>query len=302
MDDLITTAEAARIAGVGVTSIKRWANEALIRVTRTPGGHRRVSKSELVRFLKSGGHAGGSGMAAVNTGQPKDRDLNGSAPGTTGKRTSGIQPPDLDHRSAAEYWAGTVLAADVFSLQAALLAVRGKLGSWYDTLDEVTLGLRAIGRHWESGKISAMEEHIGTERLARALNTLTDTMPQSPSDPVCLLTCAPGDSHSLALSLLQLCLREAGWSSLWVGMATPIEDLFEVVRSGGIQMVAVSASAASVDSAGLAKFSGLVGAACAESGVHLALGGSGAWPDSPPFGRRFQSFSEFHGHMARLTW
>jgi len=39
-----------------------------------------------------------------------------------------------------------------------------------------------------------------------------------------------------------------------------------------------------------------VGEACREAGVALALGGSGSWPEPPPFGRRFRELTPF------VTW
>ena len=42
MKDYLTTTSAARMAGVGVSSIKRWADDGKLRTVRTPGGHRRL--------------------------------------------------------------------------------------------------------------------------------------------------------------------------------------------------------------------------------------------------------------------
>ena len=47
---LLTTREAARYLGVGTTSVKRWADEGLLRCERTAGGHRRFRLSEIERF------------------------------------------------------------------------------------------------------------------------------------------------------------------------------------------------------------------------------------------------------------
>jgi len=267
METLLTTAEAAQIAGVGVTSIKRWADEDRIRAVRTPGGHRRIVKADLLEFILES--SGGTVPEA--------------APGDAGSR-----------------WATRVLKEDVISLQGSLLQTRGRLGAWYAVVDEVSEGLRELGRRWLNGEISALEEHVGTERLARALASISDAQPRTRAEPVCLLTCPPGEEHTLGLSLLQLCLGEAGWDVLWVGRSTPVEDLSTMVGAGRIQMVAMTVSAAPKDAGSLARFVAEVGSACERKGIPLVVGGSGAWPDPLPYGRRFRSMREFAHFLSEM--
>ena len=54
--------------------------------------------------------------------------------------------------------------------------------------------------------------------------------------------------HTLGLSLLELCLREAGWDSLWIGAPSPTEEVCHTILSQDVSMVAVSASQNIVDS------------------------------------------------------
>jgi excisionase family DNA binding protein len=54
-NELLTTVEAARVAGVGASSVKRWADDGLLSVIRTVGGHRRFDRAALDRFLRSRG-------------------------------------------------------------------------------------------------------------------------------------------------------------------------------------------------------------------------------------------------------
>lgn len=53
VDDLVTTQEAAVIAGVGTSTVKRWADDGLLECVKTPGGHRRYRRASLLALLGS---------------------------------------------------------------------------------------------------------------------------------------------------------------------------------------------------------------------------------------------------------
>jgi excisionase family DNA binding protein len=48
----LTTIEAARILGVAVSSVSKWIDEGKLTAGRTPGGHRRIEREDLVWFLQ----------------------------------------------------------------------------------------------------------------------------------------------------------------------------------------------------------------------------------------------------------
>ena len=48
-----TTHEIARYCGVYPSSVVRWIHEGHLKAHRTPGGHQRVGRGELIRFLKA---------------------------------------------------------------------------------------------------------------------------------------------------------------------------------------------------------------------------------------------------------
>lgn len=59
-EDRLSIGEAARIAGVAVETLRRWANEGRIAVERTPGGQRRFRLAD-VRALSESNATGPAG-------------------------------------------------------------------------------------------------------------------------------------------------------------------------------------------------------------------------------------------------
>jgi excisionase family DNA binding protein len=251
MDDLLSTVDVGRLAGVGPTAVKRWADQGLLACVKTAGGHRRFDRAEVQRFLE--GIRGGAASAMV----------------------------DL------------LLVTDGLGVEARLLTERARLGSWLAVAEMLGSALADLGERWRAGKVTVIQEHLASERLHRALARISDAIPLAPGAPRCLLACAEGDRHALGLSLVELALREAGWNTLWAGQDTPTEDLAAMAGQDSAELIAVSASGASVDAGRLQAQAEVLGKACAEAGVELALGGSGAWPDAPRYGKRFRELAPF---------
>jgi len=97
---VLTTIEAAAIAGVGPSTVKRWADRGLLPVTRTAGGHRRFERGALERLVR-------------------------------GQLASEGDDPALDG------WVHRLLGGARHEVDGALLAARARLGAWYRVADEV---------------------------------------------------------------------------------------------------------------------------------------------------------------------
>jgi hypothetical protein len=111
---------------------------------------------------------------------------------------------------------------------------------------------------------------------------------------VALLACAEGDDHTLGLSLVEVVLREAGWSTRWAGRQIPLPEIDRLLGQGQVGLLAVSASEASADAVGLRRQAEVLGRRCRALGVSLVLGGNGAWPERPRHGVRIRSFGPLH--------
>ena len=261
MDDgtLLTSAEAARIAGVGPSTVKRWADEGVLACVKTPGGHRRIQRAALERLLRA-------------------------------QQPEGLDPPHAT-------WIGSLVSGRRFEVEGLLLGARARLGSWHAVADELGEVLTELGREWEQGRVTIAQEHVASDVLSRALGRIGDGLPTRLEAPLGVLACAEGDDHTLGLSLAELCLREHGWNTLWLGRRTPLPELLRTASAPGVAMVMLSASSSSHDVRKLKAIAKKVGARCRARRIGLALGGAGLWPERPAYGERIKSFQAFHQQL-----
>ncbi len=260
MDELLSTVDVGRLAGVGPTAVKRWADLGMLPCVKTAGGHRRFERRAVQSFLDS------------------------------------IRGP------TSSSFLDLLLHGDGLAVEARLLTERSRLGSWMAVSEMLGGVLAEMGERWRAGRVTILQEHLASERLARSLARVSDALPVQPRAPRCVLACAEGDRHALGLSLVEVALREAGWATLWAGQDTPALALAELARGRGAEMIAVSASSATTDAGGLRSQAGILGEACAASGVALCLGGNGPWPDPPPYGQRFRNIAPFVARARELAF
>ena len=258
--ELLSSSTAARALGVSTTSVKRWADGGLLPCVRTAGKHRRFARATVEQFR--------SALVGL--------------------------PADAPAREGRDPWLVVLVDnPDPHALEGRLLQERAELGSWSAVSDRLGVVLRALGEEWSRGRITVLEEHMASERLERALARVCACQPSRPDAPRALLSTAEGDDHTFGLLLVELSLRELAWSTLFAGRATSTPMILEwLAKQPAVKLVALSASSTSKDRAKLAKQADEVGRACKKHGIQLVLGGAGAWPDSPRYGKRLFRVSE----------
>jgi MerR family transcriptional regulator, light-induced transcriptional regulator len=266
---LLTSAQAAELLGVGPTTVKRWADAGLIACVKTAGKHRRFPRAEVERLL-------------------------GAPPEPMKSAITVVSAPEV--ASWIKRLTGDATAHEV---QAALLAARAQAVGWWQVADSFDPVLRAMGELWSSGQLSVLEEHLASERLARALAATAQSLPTPRGAPKALLAVPEGEEHTLGLSLAELVLREAGWAAPWAGRRTPIAEISGSVRAGQLDAVALSASVM-LSAKQLARQAEQLSEACRAAGIPLLLGGEGAWPERLRGAHRLHRFSQLQQLLRNL--
>lgn len=201
----LTTSAAARLLGVSIATVKRWADASFLRSDVTPGGHRRFHGEDVER-LRGRMQGGGDSL---------DR------------------------------WVGRLLEDPERAVEAALLAERARLGSWIAVAEALGPVIRRIGDAWASGSLCVLDEHVSSARLARVLSRCCERFEPQRTTPRVLLGTPPGEEHTLGLSLVELCMRERGWRAIWVGAGVPMTELASAATRRVVDAIALSASVAS---------------------------------------------------------
>ena len=260
MTKLLTTSEAARIAGVAPSSIKRWAEQNVLPCVRTAGGHRRFELKDLEFFISSNSF-----------------------------ETSHCEGERKDHAEFIQLMVDGKQNAVVGRLYQLL----DEVDAWCNVADAMAPVLAELGTRWASGEISIGQEHMASETLSRAIIQVTSALPTAPQAKRCLLAVAEGDDHELGLRLADLCVRARQWRPVWLGRFTSTQILLDHMKHDKFEVVALSASKYSVEPGNLAGITERLSAACQADGTRLVLGGSGQWPSHHDYAIRLRSFGEF---------
>jgi excisionase family DNA binding protein len=258
---LVTAGEAARRLGVAPITIQRWVDEGSMRARRTVGGHRRIPVAEIRKRLAT------------------------SRSGT-----------DRQHLKA---WLDGLLSGETREVARLLRRARAHGGCWAHVADEVGQVIVELGELWQAGDCSVFEEHMATEALRRATAACAAELPRRRVARRALLTTAPGQRHTLGLSLAELVLAERGWRSIWIGEGPPAEEIPAMVAGLAPDLCIVAASFDAQPKTLRTLQRSLVHA-MSGTGGRLVLAGQARW--SPmKCGYRCRTFSELDSALAELA-
>lgn len=305
----LTTAEAAGLASVAPSTIKRWADLGLLPFARTAGGHRRFERHAVEQVLRGAAdedrgraparlgaprHSSASAeLSAFRTSEtpPQPRARRGSQP------RSSSSSPSATGDLLSQAWVRCLLGARRHEIDGRLLEAHLRLGSWCAVAAELAGALVELGAQWQRGDLTIADEHIASDALVRALARIGDSLPQRLDGPRCLLVSVEHDEHTLGLSLAELCLRELAWTPVWLGRRTPLAEVLRLVEHGDLTAVTITASRVIRDRRLLRSTAVAVGKACQRRGVQLLLGGAARWPEPPPYGHRLHTLADFRQQL-----
>lgn len=213
MKELVTPKQAAQALRVSESSVKRWCDKGVIPTQHTAGGHRRIPVAGLLEFLRG-------------AKQPLVRPEALGLPSNTGSA------PRMLERAAAQMTEALVGGDEVLCRRIALDLYLARLTLSAICDDVLAEAFEKIGDLWECGEAEVYQERRGCEIALRVLHELRALSPAQPEEgPLAIGGAGEGDQYSLATSMAELVLRDAGWRAVSLGDNLPFETLAAAIKA-----------------------------------------------------------------------
>lgn len=209
----LTPKDLAEALGVSESSLKRWADDGVIRVSRTAGGHRRIALADAVRFARESGlqieHPAALGLAEILPSAPE-----GANASTADALFAAFQRDDW--RAARSLVVGAYVAG-------------ASVASLCD--GPIREALRRAGELWQHGSEGIVIEHRAVDTCLQALSFVRALIPAAgPSAPVALGAAIADDPYVLPSLAAALVLADAGFRDVNLGPTMPTQALASAVQ------------------------------------------------------------------------
>lgn len=279
---ILTTRELASAIGVSESSIKRWADEGVIRASRTAGGHRRIALPEAVRFVRET-------QATVLRPELLGLEEPAAAPLPT-------NPADLlfAHLRDGDEPAVHELVRSLSGNGVGVAAiVDGPLRA----------ALERIGELWRHEADGLLIEHRATDIVVRTLNALRVSLPQRSTGLVAVGGAPSGDPYIVPSLAIATALAAEGLRPVNFGPDTPLDSLARAAAWLDPRLVWISFTVAPITRNRIEQVADLA-RTLATSKVDLVIGGQavtpGIFPVLPNL-RVFSSVAEMAAYARTLT-
>ena len=250
--------QAADILQVHQSTVKRWVDDGTIPASKTPGGHRKIALSDLVRLVREKKLP----KVVLNTSL-----LARLAPGV-----------DLLEQPLEALRANLVKAIDSSNPMRVHQTI---LRCFHSGMPIECLGdsvifpvMEEVGRSWNAGQMDVGIEHLATSYIYGALVELRNRL--LPIDgivrPVAIAACPEGDFYQLGNILVETLLLQNGWQVINIGANTPTSTLEQLVERHNPMLVCLTCNHLPNVEKFVTELNGLY-AMADERGVDLFLGG-----------------------------
>ncbi len=259
--------------GVGVSTVKRWTGQGLLKAVKTLGGHRRYRIEDIYEF-------------AWELDLPTDALP--PLPVTSVTLADGQTSFDAllealvrGDRAVAD----GLIATDLSNAPDRVVVLDQLVGAV----------MRRIGELWDEGKVGIDEEHRATKIVEEILSRQSVVRIDQPVG-VALLGCPPTEQHDLPLRFVKLILEWNRWEVHDLGANLPWESLMHMLQNLRPELLLLTARNRSFfDSEEFEEVLEL----CTSLGIEAAAGGSWArgGPEEERKYRRFRTLKGFEAYL-----
>jgi len=209
METALSPRQFAQAIGVSESSVRRWADDGQIKMTRTAGGHRRIPHAEAIRFVRD---------TSANVVRPDLLQL--AEPGHRRGRPQAFAAQHEELLSA-------LVAGNVDLVVGLLTGMYASGVSAAEMCDgPLRYAMQSIGEKWPSDKRGIFLEHRATSICIDALHRLRSRFrpPGTPS-PLAIGGAPEKDPYVLPALMATTVLADLGFETVNLGPNTPLEVL-----------------------------------------------------------------------------
>lgn len=251
--DWVSPKQAARAMGVSESSLKRWCDQGLMKISRTAGGHRQLPVAEVLRFAREHEYVLAS---------PEILGLPAVSPHSALALNRAVRLLTEALLSGEESLARQIIS-DLYLARHRLSVI----------LDEVVAAaFHEIGQRWECRQADVYQERRGCEIARRILVDLRRLQTLPNPKWTAIGGTLEEDQYALPTLMAELVLRENGWQATSLGSGIPVPSLIQAVSELQPKLVWLSVSFIMNPRTFLDGFAE-ISQACSENRVALVVGG-----------------------------
>lgn len=224
-----STIELAKMWDVSESTIKRWADNGMIKCRKTVGGHRKFDLDSVLQFENRSGLVARAVQAT--RAAEIDREIEELLAGP-------------DFAELARRYRQVALAGKYHCVAELLIRAYLRGFSLAMICEEIIRpALNEVGDSWRAGKIKILDEHLATSTTIQALSELHGIVEKKKSQGrLALVGCPDGEIHQIASEVVRYLLEGEGWTVIYLGPLTPLFTFTDAINIIKPDLVCISAT------------------------------------------------------------
>ena len=212
MSQWLSPKQVAESIGVSESSLKRWCDRGVLPFSRTPGGHRRVPLDGVISYLRE---------QKLDPTRPEILGLPNRSQVIYSHPAEAL-PGLMNKMSSGDFEGSRTILVDLFMKGVTIADLGDQL---------LTPVLAQIGEQWADGDTEIYEERRAVGVATRVLHELSRLLPRPQEGArMAIGGTIEGDQYSVATFLVELTLRELGWSANSLGSNLPFPTMLQAAQ------------------------------------------------------------------------
>ncbi len=225
MDNTFSSKQVAKLLGVNESSVKRWADSGMLGCYKTPGGHRKFKKSDIMLF------------SVKYSYELKRNTLFDQYTDTPGEQTFDLGKINAVFLKKLITCSEEEILDYIYSLHITGLSIT----EFYDNVLGKTMVM--VGEMWKKKKITIEQEHILTSKMTKALIKLHGKLESKLKNGLTAFCgCLEKEFHELPLLSVNNALQYNGWNTIYAGVNLPVKSFISGIETYKPDLVCLSAT------------------------------------------------------------